>query len=102
MAVSPDLVGFAESAGLAAVGYGLDTRQWLDTYRYFWASAFHNYWKLHDLLRMWRELRDCIIRSWTQMSATLTPLAGGADEARATQAARAAVERLKRRAALPR
>ena len=27
MAVAPDLVGFAESAGLAAVAYGLDTRR---------------------------------------------------------------------------
>jgi UDP:flavonoid glycosyltransferase YjiC (YdhE family) len=26
MAVSPDLVGFAEAAGLAAVAYGLDTQ----------------------------------------------------------------------------
>ena len=30
MAVPPDLVGFAEAAGLAAVAYGLDTRPWLD------------------------------------------------------------------------
>ncbi|GBG37426.1 glycosyltransferase [Mycobacterium montefiorense] len=79
MAVSPDLVGFAEAAGLNAVGYGLDTREWLDTYRDFWASAFHNYWKVPDLIRMWRELRDSVIRSWVEMSATLTPLADGAD-----------------------
>ena len=31
MAVPPDLVGFAESAGLATVAYGLDTQVWLDS-----------------------------------------------------------------------
>jgi UDP:flavonoid glycosyltransferase YjiC (YdhE family) len=79
MAVSPDLVGFAETAGLSAVAYGLNTQEWLDTYRDFWAAAFHNYWKVPDLIRMWRELRDSVIRSWVHMSATLTPLADGAD-----------------------
>jgi UDP:flavonoid glycosyltransferase YjiC (YdhE family) len=79
MAVSPDLVGFAETAGLSAVGYGLNTQEWLDTYRDFWAAAFHNYWKVPDLIRMWRELRDSVFQSWVQMSATLTPLADGAD-----------------------
>ena len=72
MAVSPDLVGFAETAGLSAVGYGLNTQEWLDTYRDFWAAAFHNYWKVPDLIRMWRQLRDSVFQSWVQMSATLT------------------------------
>lgn len=79
MAVSPDLVGFAEAAGVPAVAYGLDTQEWLDTYRDFWASAFHNSWKVPSLIRMWRELRESVIRSWIQMSETLTPLADGAD-----------------------
>jgi UDP:flavonoid glycosyltransferase YjiC (YdhE family) len=79
MAVSPDLVGFAEAAGITAVAYGLDTQEWLDTYRDFWASAFHNSWKVPSLIRMWRELRESVIQSWVQMSETLTPLAEGAD-----------------------
>lgn len=79
MAVSPDLVGFAESAGVGAVAYGLDTQEWLDTYRDFWASAFHNYWRLPDLARMWRELRESVVASWVHMAATLAPLAWGAD-----------------------
>ncbi|CDO89498.1 glycosyl transferase family protein [Mycobacterium triplex] len=79
MAVSPDLVGFAEASGLSAVPYGLDTQEWLDTYRDFWSSAFHNAWKIPSLIRMWRDLRDSVIRSWVQMSKTLTPLADGAD-----------------------
>src|SRR5262249_2550308 len=36
MAGPPDLVGFAESAGLAAVAYGPDTRAWLEVTRDFW------------------------------------------------------------------
>ncbi|OBA59909.1 glycosyl transferase family 1 [Mycobacterium sp. 1100029.7] len=79
IAVSPDLVQFAESAGLDAVAYGLDTGEWLDTYRDFWAAAFHNYWKVPELAEMWRELRQSVVRSWIQMSVTLTPLAQGAD-----------------------
>jgi UDP:flavonoid glycosyltransferase YjiC (YdhE family) len=38
MAVAPDLVGFAEAAGLAAVAYGLETRDILGAYRDFWMS----------------------------------------------------------------
>ncbi|MEZ0350611.1 glycosyltransferase [Mycobacterium sp. pR1184] len=79
MAVSPDLVDFAKAAGVTAVGYGLNTQEWLETYRDFWASAFHNAWKIPALIGMWRELRDSVIRSWVQMSETLTPLADGAD-----------------------
>jgi hypothetical protein len=37
MAVPPDQVGFAESAGLAAVAYGLDTRAWLPSF--IWIAA---------------------------------------------------------------
>ena len=40
MAVPPDLVGFVEAAGLAAVGYGLDTRAQMDAYRNFWTCFF--------------------------------------------------------------
>ena len=54
MAVPPDLVGFAEAAGLAAVAYGPDTRrvagrasQLLDDV----SSA--NLWKIQDLIRLW-------------------------------------------------
>ena len=39
MAVPPDLVGFAESAGLAAVAYGPDTQALLDAYRNFWTRS---------------------------------------------------------------
>ncbi|WP_029110484.1 glycosyltransferase [Mycobacterium sp. URHD0025] len=79
MAVPPDLVGFAESAGLVAVPYGLDTQAWLGVYRDFWTCFFHRFWRVGELRRLWREMWDLSDRSWTQMSAALTSLAAGAD-----------------------
>ena len=79
MAVAPDLVGFAESAGLEAVGYGLATRDLLGAYRDFWMSLFSNIWRIKDLRRLWRELREPVTRCWKEMSTTLTSLAEDAD-----------------------
>ena len=79
MAVPPDLVGFAESAGLAAVGYGLNTRPWLDVHRDFWTRLFRNFWKIQDLIRLWREVWEPVAQCWGEMSTTLTSLADGAD-----------------------
>ena len=66
MAVPPDLVGFAESAGLAAVAYGPDTQAMLDAHRNFWTRFFRNFWRIRDLIRLWRE-------SWEPV----TPVLGG-------------------------
>ncbi|MUL82885.1 MULTISPECIES: glycosyltransferase [unclassified Mycolicibacterium] len=79
MAVPPDLVGFAESAGLVAVPYGLDTQAWVGVYRDFWTCFFHRFWRVGELSRLWREMWDLSDRSWTQMSTALTSLAEGAD-----------------------
>ena len=79
MAVPPDMVGFAESAGLAAVAYGLDTHATLDAHRNFWRDLFDNFWRPGDLIRVWRESWEPNFRSWGEMSTTLTSLAEGAD-----------------------
>ena len=79
MAVPPNLVGFAEAAGLAAVAYGLDTQALLDVYRNFWTSFFRNFWRIQDLIRLWREFWEPVTQSWAEMSTTLTSLADGAD-----------------------
>ena len=80
MAVPPDLVGFVESAGLAAVAYGVETQVWLDAYRNFWTSLFGNFWKIQDLRSSWGELWEPIARCWEEVSTTLTSLlAEGAD-----------------------
>ena len=55
VAVPPDLVGFVESAGLAAVAYGLDTQILMEARRNFWTCSFRNPWRIRDLIRLWRE-----------------------------------------------
>ena len=79
MAVPPDLVGFAESAGLAAVAYGPDTQLWWGAHRDFWTRFFGNFWKIQDLTRLWREIGESVIQYWEQITTTLTSLADGAD-----------------------
>ena len=79
MGVPPELVGFVESAGLAAVAYGPDAQAQMDTYRNFWTSAFGNFWKIQDLIKLWREYWEPVAQCWAEMSATATSLADGAD-----------------------
>jgi UDP:flavonoid glycosyltransferase YjiC (YdhE family) len=79
MAVPPDLVGFAESAGLAAVAYGPDARAWQDLHRDFLTRLFRNFWKIQDLSRLWREDWKLLTQCWEETSTTLTSLADGAD-----------------------
>jgi UDP:flavonoid glycosyltransferase YjiC (YdhE family) len=79
IAVPPDLVGFAETAGLAAVPYGLDTQAWLSVYRDFWTCFFHRFWRVRKLRGLWREMWELSDQAWVQMGTTLTSLAEGAD-----------------------
>jgi UDP:flavonoid glycosyltransferase YjiC (YdhE family) len=78
MAVPPNLVGFAEVTGFAAVAYGLDTQVLLDWYRNFWMSFFRNFWRMR-LIRLWREFWEPVAQNWAEMNTTLTALADGAD-----------------------
>ncbi|MGH3726112.1 MAG: glycosyltransferase [Mycobacterium sp.] len=83
MVVPPDLVGFAEAAGLAAIACGPDVRVWQDVNRDFWARFLRNFWKnfwrigdLRELLREdWRLLTQC----WQDVSSTLSSQAKDAD-----------------------
>jgi UDP:flavonoid glycosyltransferase YjiC (YdhE family) len=79
MAVPPDLVGFAESAGLTAVAYGPDTREWWGAHRDFWTRLFRNFWKIQDLIGLWREIGESVIRYWGEITTTLQSLADRAD-----------------------
>jgi UDP:flavonoid glycosyltransferase YjiC (YdhE family) len=79
MAVPPDLVSFAESAGLAAVAYGPDTQAWLEVTRDFWKRFFRNVWNIQEVKKLLRESREPGIQCWGEMSTTLTSLADGAD-----------------------
>ncbi len=80
MAVPPNLVGFAESAGLAAVAYGLDSRALSEAQRTYWTCFFRNPWRIQDLDRVGREIGDLVTRCWSgEVTTTLTSPADGAD-----------------------
>src|SRR6201995_2447544 len=79
MAVPPELIGFAEAAGLAAVAYGPDVQAWLETTRNFWAYFFRNFWRIRDVIRLFRESREPGTQCWGEMSTMLTSLADGDD-----------------------
>jgi UDP:flavonoid glycosyltransferase YjiC (YdhE family) len=79
MAVPPDLIGFAEEAGLTAVPYGPDNQEWLESTRNFWAGFYRNFWRISELKRLLRESREPGTRAWAQMSLELNSLIDGAD-----------------------
>jgi UDP:flavonoid glycosyltransferase YjiC (YdhE family) len=79
MAVPPNLVGFTEAAGLAAVAYGLDTQAILDAQRNYWTCRFGSPWRIGELMRLQRETREVSARCWGEMNTTLRSVADGAD-----------------------
>jgi UDP:flavonoid glycosyltransferase YjiC (YdhE family) len=78
IAVPPDQVGFAESAGLAAVVYGPDSQEVLD--KELGTNLFkdfpRNVWRIRAL---WRENWELSNQCWSEMSKTLMSEADGAD-----------------------
>ena len=78
MAVAPDVVGFAESTGLAAVAYGPGLQTIADARR-SWTRFFLTPWKMRDLSKLTREIQEGYNRHWGEASTTLTSLADGAD-----------------------
>src|SRR5271157_2504274 len=78
VAVPPNLVGFVESAGLAAVAYGLDTQILMEARRNL-ACSTRNPWRIRDLIRLWRESWEFRNQCWREISTTLTSLADKAD-----------------------
>ena len=54
-------------------------RRRLDAYRDFSTCFFRNFWKIRDLITLWRESWEPVTQCWAEMSTTLTSLADGAD-----------------------
>jgi len=79
MAVPPNLVGLAKSAGFEAVAYGLDSQISMELQRNYWTCFYHAPWKFRELSRMAREIEQFGAECWEQMTATLPPLVDGAD-----------------------
>src|SRR5262245_17924518 len=79
MAVPPDLIPSAESAGLVAVAYGPDNEAWLGATSDFWKRFFRNFWRIRELKKLLRESREPGTQAWAEMSRTLTSLTVEAD-----------------------
>ena len=80
MAVPPDLVGFVESAGLAAVAYKLDSRQYSRRTSTCGSTLFlRNLWRIRGLIKLLRELGSPLLNAFGETSTTLKSLADGAD-----------------------
>ena len=75
MAVPPNMIGFAESAGLSATAYGPDTDQQIVAV----ADFIHNAFKIQNPVNVARALKELYVEGWAEMSRTLTALADGAD-----------------------
>ena len=75
MAVPPNLIGFVESAGLAAVGYGPDSQEQVKAL----ADFHHHAFKPQNPINLVRAGKKLFIEGWAQMSTTLTSVADGAD-----------------------
>ena len=65
--------------GLRRSPTGRIRRRWLDVHRNFWTRFFRNFWRIRDLIRLWREDWELATQCWGEMSTTLTSLADGAD-----------------------
>ena len=73
IAVPPDMLGFVESAGLAAVAYGPDSREMHDE------DFVHNFWNIQTPIKVVRAGKEYLSQVWAEMGTTLTSLADGAD-----------------------
>ncbi|WP_156687029.1 glycosyltransferase [Mycobacterium sp. Marseille-P9652] len=75
MAVPPNLIGFVESAGLAATLYGRrDSQQQLDEQFLHEVS-----WKIQNPIRLARQAMEPVTAGWVELGEMLTPVADGAD-----------------------
>lgn len=73
-AAPPNLVAFAESAGLPSVApYGPDSQQQLD------AEIFKQWYQVRNPVTVLRQAREYVVDGWADMSSTLTDLAADAD-----------------------
>ncbi|OSC31713.1 hypothetical protein B8W69_04655 [Mycobacterium vulneris] len=75
IAAPPNLLGFVESAGLTAVGYGPDSQKQVRAV----ADFVHHAFKPQNPVNLVRTGKDLFVEGWAQMSRTLVSLADGAD-----------------------
>lgn len=79
VAVAYDLVDFAQSTGVPAVGYGFDLDVILEPYRDLWTDLFRRPWRIRELRKVWRMVSEPIILGRATVGTVLKSLAEGAD-----------------------
>lgn len=79
IAVAPEMVAFAEAAGLTAVGYGPELRLILDPHRDFWTCLYSTPWQVRRMRRLFRDVAQPLSACRDEVTATLMSLAQGAD-----------------------
>ena len=73
IAVPSNLVGFAESVGLAAVPYGPNFVELMEP------DIFRKAWKVQNPITLLRKAMEPVTKPWAEVSAALTSLADGTD-----------------------
>ncbi len=80
IAVPPNVVAFAEAAGLCATSWGSDSQVMMDAQRDYWTSFFQIPWKPKELEKLGNDIGEIVGKCWTtEAFSTLTSLAEGAD-----------------------
>lgn len=80
IAVPPNMVGFAEAAGLTAISWGGESQVMMDAQRDYWTAFFRIPWKPKDLGRFGAYIGEIVTRCWTKETfATLKSLAEDAN-----------------------
>ncbi|MBB3606931.1 UDP:flavonoid glycosyltransferase YjiC (YdhE family) [Mycolicibacterium sp. BK556] len=80
IAVPPNVVAFAESAGLTAVSWGDESQVMMDAQRDYWTAFFRIPWKPKEVTKLGADIGEIVSRCWTKEAfATLASLAEGAD-----------------------
>ena len=78
--VPPNVVGFAEAAGLTAIAWGADSQAMMDAQRDYWTCFFRAPWNSKDLARLGRDIGEIVTRCWTKEAfSTLRSVAEDAD-----------------------
>ena len=78
--VPPDLVGFVESSGIAAVAYRLDSQTLIEPYVNYWTYYHSNFWRnRRELISFRLETQRLGTEALAETSTMLMSLADGAD-----------------------
>jgi UDP:flavonoid glycosyltransferase YjiC (YdhE family) len=79
IAVAPELLELAETAGISAVPYGPDLQDILNLYRDYWTCLFRTPWKVATLKKLGDKMARSIEQGRKTVNKALLSLADGSD-----------------------